>query len=122
MKTTNTKLKQFTSYLLLLLSAATFAQDSIVIQGELKNNSRFAKVVVNKFGVGSFAIAAFPIQNNKFTITAPTDIEPGVYRLQYSQTANEYVDVIINGKEKNITFSLDVLSETEKRKPVFTQS
>lgn len=122
MKTTNTKLKQLTSYLLLLLSTATFAQDSIVIQGELKNNSRFAKVVVNKFGIGSFAIGAFPIENNKFTITAPTDIEPGVYRLQYSQTANEYVDVIINGKEKNIAFSLDLLNENEKRKPVFTQS
>lgn len=122
MKKMKTKFKQLTSYLLLLLSAATFAQGSIVIQGELKNNSRFAKVVVNKFGVGSFAIGAFPIENNKFTITAPTDIEPGVYRLQYSQTANEYVDVIINGKEKNIAFSLDLLNEVERRKPVFTQS
>lgn len=120
--TAHTKLKHLTFCFLLLISAATFAQDSIVIQGELKNNSRFAKVVVNKFGIGSFAIAAFPIKNNAFRITAPIDIEPGVYRLQYSQTANEYVDVIINGKEKNITFSLDLLNETEKRKPVFTQS
>lgn len=98
------------------------AQDGIVIQGELKNNSRFAKVVVNKFGIGSFAIAAFPIQNNKFKIAVPLDLEPGIYRLQYSQTSTEYVDVIINGKENNITFSLDLLSEPEKRKPIFTQS
>ena len=118
----STKLKLLASCYLLLFSIYSFAQDSIIIQGELKNNSRFAKVVVSKFGVGSFAIGAFPIENNKFTITAPTDIEPGVYRLQYSQTANEYIDVIINGKEKNITFSLDLLNEVEKRKPVFTQS
>ena len=117
-----TKLKFLAASLLLLLSATTFAQDSIVIQGELKNNSRFAKVVVNKFGIGSFAIGAFSIENNKFTITVPTNIERGVYRLQYSQTENEYIDVIINGKEKKIAFSLDLLNEPEKRKPIFSQS
>ena len=118
----STILKHLASCFLFLFSIYSFAQDSIVIQGELKNNSRFAKVVVNKFGIGSFAIGAFPIENNKFIITTPSDIEPGVYRLQYSQTANEYVDVIINGKEKNIAFSLDLLNENENRKPVFSQS
>lgn len=122
MKTKKTKLKLLASCFLLLATLASFAQDSIVIQGELKNNSRFAKVVLNKFGIGSFPIAAFPIQNNKFRITAPADIEPGVYRFQYSQTSNEYVDVIINGVEKNIAFILDVLDEAEKRKPIFNQS
>jgi len=106
----------------LLYSVCSFAQDSIVIQGDLKNNSRFAKVVVTKFGIGSFPIAAFPIQNNKFRITAPIAIEPGVYRLQYSQTANEYLDIIIDGKEKNIVFSLDLIEDVEKRKPIFTLS
>jgi thiol-disulfide isomerase/thioredoxin len=115
-------MRLFTTCYLLLSAFCSFGQDSIVIQGELKNNSRFAKVVVNKFGIGSFAIAAFPIEKNKFTITAPTNIEPGVYRLQYSQTTNEYVDVIINGKEKNIAFTIDLLDEPEKRKPIFTQS
>lgn len=115
-------MRLFTTCYLLLSAFCSFGQDSIVIQGELKNNSRFAKVVVNKFGIGSFAIGAFPIENNKFTITAPTNIEPGVYRLQYSQTTNEYVDVIINGKEKNIAFTIDLLDEPEKRKPIFTQS
>ena len=115
-------MRLFTTCYLLLSAFCSFGQDSIVIQGELKNNSRFAKIVVNKFGIGSFAIAAFPIEKNKFTITAPTNIEPGVYRLQYSQTTNEYVDVIINGKEKNIAFTIDILNEPEKRKPIFTQS
>ncbi|WP_445758086.1 TlpA family protein disulfide reductase [Polaribacter sp.] len=122
MKTTNKNLKLLITFFMFIITAASFCQDSIVIQGELKNNSRYAKVVVNKFGIGSFAIAAFPIENDKFSITAPVDILPGVYRLQYSQTANEYVDVIINGKEKNIAFSLDLFDEVEKRKPVFTQS
>lgn len=122
MKTTFIKFKLLATFCLLFSTGASFAQDSIVIQGELQNNSKYAKVVVNKFGIGSFPIAAFPIENNKFSITAPIDIEPGVYRLQYSQTANEYVDVIINGKEKNITFSINVLNEPNNRKPVFTQS
>jgi len=42
----------------LCMTSLANAQDSIVIQGNLHNNSHFAKVIVNKFGVGSFAIAA----------------------------------------------------------------
>jgi thiol-disulfide isomerase/thioredoxin len=122
MKTKNTPMKIIATCCMFFLTLCNFAQDSIVIQGELKNNNRFAKVVVNKFGIGSFPIGAFPIKNNAFRITAPIDIEPGVYRFQYSQSANEYVDVIINGVEKNIAFSLDLLSEPEQRKPIFTQS
>jgi thiol-disulfide isomerase/thioredoxin len=106
------KLGLFTFHFLLSTSFS-FAQDSIRISGQLLNNTRFAKVVVSKFGVGSFPIAAVPIQEEKFSLTAPGDIEPGVYRFQYSQTASEYVDVIINGKEKEIAFSVDVVSENK---------
>jgi thiol-disulfide isomerase/thioredoxin len=100
------------------------AQDSIRISGQFLNNTKFAKVVIQKFGIGVFDIAAVPIEKEtgKFSITAPIDVEPGVYRLQYSQIANEFLDVIINGKEKSITFSVDLLNENEKRKPIFTQS
>lgn len=122
MKKEITTIRIFAACFVIFLSINSFAQDSIVIQGELKNNSRFAKVVINKFGVGSFPIGAFPIKNNAFRITAPKDIEPGVYRFQHSQTANEYVDIILNGKEKNIAFSIDLLEDVEKRKPIFTQS
>jgi thiol-disulfide isomerase/thioredoxin len=99
----------------------SYAQESIVIKGELKNNSRFAKMVVSKFGVGSLPITAVPIQNGKFSVSAPMDIEPGIYRFQYSQTANDYVDLIINGKEKEIEFSIDLLS-IENKSPQFTKS
>jgi len=113
------KLGLFTFYFLLSTSFS-FAQDSIRISGQLLHNTRFAKVVVSKFGVGSFPIAAVPIQEEKFSLTAPGDIEPGVYRFQYSQTANDYVDIILDGKEKEISFSIDLM--TEKKTPVFIQS
>ena len=58
-----------------------YSQDSININGQLLHNTKYAKVVVKKFNVGSFDIAAFPINNENFSIVAPLDIEPGVYRL-----------------------------------------
>ena len=118
----SSRMKIITFFYLVLFNFYSFAQDSIVIRGELLNNSRFAKVVVSKFGIGSFPIAAVPIKDNKFLITAPNDLEPGVYRFQYSQSTNEYLDVIINGKEKTIDFNLNILNDVEKRKPFFTQS
>jgi len=117
-------MKLKTVLLFLFMASTSFAQtDSIVISGHLKNNTRFAKVVVKKFGVGSFDIAAVAIKDEKFTLTAPANIEAGVYRFQYSQNSlSDYVDVIINGKEKNITFELDVLQPIESRIPTFTAS
>ena len=95
--------------------------DSIVITGHIKNNTKFAKVIIKKFGIGSFDIAAVPIKEGKFKIAAPFDIETGVYRLQYSQSSlKEFVDVIIDGKEKNIAFEIDI-NKPEKL-PVFSQS
>lgn len=114
-------MKKILTFLALFVFLQSYAQESIVIKGELKNNSRFAKMVVSKFGVGSFPIAAVPIQNGKFSVSAPMDIEPGIYRFQYSQTANDYIDLIINGKEKEIEFSLDLLS-IENKSPQFTKS
>jgi thiol-disulfide isomerase/thioredoxin len=114
-------MKKTLTFLALLVFLQSYAQDSIVIKGELKNNNRFAKLVVSKFGVGSFPIAAVPIQEDKFSLSAPVDIEPGIYRFQYSQTSNDYVDLIINGKEKEIEFSIDLLS-IENKTPQFTKS
>jgi thiol-disulfide isomerase/thioredoxin len=99
------------------------AQDSIRISGQLLNNSLYAKVIVKKFDIGSYDIAAFHIKGDgSFTVTAPIDIEPGVYRFQYSQSNNEYIDVILDGKETQINFTLDLNSPIEKRLPIFTQS
>jgi thiol-disulfide isomerase/thioredoxin len=113
-------MKLIATWCLLLLSFCSFAQDSIRISGQFLHNTRFAKVVVSKFGVGSFPIAAVPIQDEKFIIIAPGDIEPGVYRFQYSQTASEYVDIIINGKEKEIAFLINLWSEIKI--PQFSKS
>lgn len=96
------------------------AQDSIRIQGHFKNNSKFAKVVVKKFNVGSFDIAAVPITNAFFKITAPSDLEPGVYRFQYSQANLDYVDIIIDGKEREIAFEIDC--NVPENLPVFSKS
>lgn len=99
------------------------AQDSITISGEFQNNTQYAKVVMQKFDVGSFAIAAIPIDkaSGKFSINIPVDeFIPGVYRLQYSQSSQEYVDVILNGNEPQISFTIDAFSETKQ--PVFTHS
>jgi thiol-disulfide isomerase/thioredoxin len=99
------------------------AQDSIRINGQLLNNSRYAKVIVKKFNIGSYDIAAFPIkEDGSFTVTAPIYIEPGVYRFLYSQSNNEYVDVILDSKEKQINFTLDLTIPVESRLPIFTQS
>jgi len=117
------KIKQIGLFIILFFAAchSVAAQDSIRISGLLKGNTRFAKVVVKKFGVGAFDIAAVPILKEHFSIGAPLSIEPGVYRFQYSQVSQgEYVDVIVNGKEKEISFTLDVSGT--KREPVFTQS
>jgi len=106
-----------------LFSFNSFSQDSISISGFFQNNTRFAKVVIKKFGVGSFDIAATPIKDGKFIIYAPANIESGVYRFQYSQSSlSEYIDIIIDGKEKEISFSLDVMQPLETRKPIFTHS
>ena len=88
-------LKKILLVLLLIGSMVSYAQDSIRIHGQLKNNSRFAKVVVQKYQVGTLNLTAVPIENEKFTITAPPHIEPGVYRLQYSQSSMyDYIEII----------------------------
>lgn len=111
----------------LVLSLTTFSsygQDSIRISGQLLNNSRYAKVVVKQYGIGEFAIGTFPIdkETGTFKIIAPKEVLAGIYRLQYSQTENEYIDIIINGKEPEIDFSIDVNIPFKDRLPVFSKS
>ena len=109
---------------LLLGCFVVYCQDSIHVNGRLLNNSRFDKMVIKKFNIGSFNIAAVAIKNDgSFSINAPKNIEPGVYRFQYSQTsADEYIDVILNGNENEVSFTLDINEAKETRKPIFTKS
>jgi thiol-disulfide isomerase/thioredoxin len=111
------------AFWLALVAVGAFAQDSLRISGQLRNNTRFAKVVVQKFGLGVFEVVAVPVhpETGAFTITAPADVAPGIYRLQFSQTGSDaYVDVIVNGQEPTINFSVDVAALPAV--PVFTQS
>lgn len=114
-------MKKIVSIIVLVLSSVLAnAQDSIRIQGHFKNNTKFAKVVVKKFTIGSFDLAAVPIANELFKITAPSDLEPGVYRFQYSQANLDYVDIIIDGKEREIAFEIDC--NVPENLPVFSKS
>jgi thiol-disulfide isomerase/thioredoxin len=100
------------------------SQESIQISGQLLNNTRFASIVVEKFGIGYDRIGLIPVnqETGSFSIEAPGDIEPGVYRFRYTQTGSEFVDVIINAREKHIHFTLDIQQEPNERLPVFQQS
>lgn len=92
----------------LFLTQFFFAQDSIEIKGSFYNNTKYSKVIVQKFGVGTFNVALIPIINNSILIKAPKNTPPGIYRFQYSEVENDFIDIIINGSEKEIHFELDV--------------
>lgn len=113
-------------FICLLFGINGFAQlsDSIQVSGQLKNNLRFAKIVIKQFGIGSTDIAVIPIsqETGKFNITLPPNIPNGMYRFQYSQTSDGFVDVVVNGKEKEIIFEIDVSKDEDKRFPVFLKS
>jgi len=111
-------------FLIVTSLVKTYAQDSIRISGQLQNNTKFVKVIVKKFNIGSNDIAAIPIkEDGSFSIAAPKELHAGVYRFQYSQSSlSEYVDVILDGKEREIHFTLDVAEAIENRTPVFTKS
>lgn len=118
------KKKLVLTFYFVLFTFYCSAQDSIRISGQFFNNTKFAKVVVQKFGLGVFDIAAVPIdkETGAFTIIAPLDVEPGVYRFRYNQTEGDYVDIILNGKEKEVEFSVDVALEGDKRFAKYSKS
>ena len=96
-------------------------QDSISIVGHLKGNTRYSKVVLIGFGVGQKPLGAAKINDETFTLNIPVSILPGVYRFQFSQVnANEYLDLIIDGMEKKIHFTIDLNKETKV--PLFSES
>lgn len=109
----------------LLFSVVSIAQEAVItIHGMLLHNTRYPQVVVKQYGNGEFVIGTFPVdkETGEFQITAPKDVLAGVYRLQYNQAENEFVDVIINGKEQLIDFSIDLDIPFKDRQPVFSKS
>lgn len=110
----------FTCYFLLSTLICP-AQDSIVVSGQFIDNTKYAQVLMKKFGVGSSSIAGAAIKGESFSITVPPDIEPGVYRFVYAIAAGEqYIDIIMNGKEKEIAFTLK--ANDENAAPLFNSS
>ena len=109
--------------ILFLYCSLAFSQtiDSISIVGQLKGNSRYTKAVLIGFGVGQKTLGAAKISNETFSLKIPNTIVPGVYRFQFSQAnANEYLDVIIDGIEKNIHFTIDL--NKNSKLPFFIES
>jgi len=93
--------------LLYLASLPVYGQDSILVKGQFVNNTKFAKVIMKKYGVGTFAVGGATIKNGYFSISLPPEIPIGVYRFQYAVAeAEQYIDIIINGKEKLIDFTI----------------
>ena len=94
---------------------ATFycsAQDSIVVKGQFINNTKYAQVQMKKFAVGSFTVTGAKIKDEKFSMTLPPDIPAGVYRFQYAfSQSQQYLDIIINGKDKEINFTIDAFDD-----------
>jgi thiol-disulfide isomerase/thioredoxin len=107
--------------ILVLLHTKSIAGDSIVVQGQFEGNTKYAKVLMKKFEVGSFPVGVANIEKEHFSITLPPDIAPGVYRFQYAMTEGEkYLDIIINGNEKRIQFTQK--ANDDRAMPVFTAS
>jgi hypothetical protein len=118
---------KFSFFNILLLIALLFpcsialAQNSIIVRGRFIDNTKYAKIVMKKFGVGSFVIGGTVIIKDSFALSLPANIETGVYRFQYAMSESEqYLDIIINGKEKEIAFTLQ--ANDEYATPVFSAS
>jgi hypothetical protein len=102
-------------------SSNAFAQDSIIVRGRFIDNTKYANVLMKNFGVGSFVVVGSVIKKDGFAISLPAYIEPGVYRFQYAMSESErYLDIIINGKEKEITFTLH--ANDENARPIYSAS
>ena len=108
---------------LFLYSSLLFSQtqDSIRIVGHLEGNSKYSKVVLIGFEVGQKTLGAAKIIKDTFSFNVPFTILPGVYRFQFSQVhVNEYLDVIIDGVEQKIQFTIDLNNNTKL--PFFIES
>lgn len=108
----------------ILIEHLCYAQlnDSITIIGQIKNNTRYAYVVMwGHNAKGNYVVDKTPINNEYFKFSfARKELNPGIYRFEYSQNdVEKHIDIII-GNETNIQFSID--ANFTKPFPIFTQS
>jgi len=109
-------------FVLLFSTIAVNADDSIVVSGQFKHNSKYAVSVLEQFRLGSLPIAKAAINKDEgsFRIALPANTPAGIYRLRYSQsTPDAYIDIIVNG-EKAVDFTIDLFSDDKR--PVFRNS
>jgi hypothetical protein len=85
----------------------TTSLDSINIRGNILNRNNIYTGSLWKFGIEKKEIMKFEIKNDFFSFSLPSSIEPGVYRLQLSDSIEKhYIDLIVDGIEKNIIFDI----------------
>lgn len=114
-------LNKFIALIFVFSVSISSAQDSIVVKGHFIGNSKYAKVLMKKFDVGNFPVGGAIIKQDSFKLVLPPEIPPGVYRFQYAISEGEkYIDIIINGTEKKISFSLE--AQDEMALPHFLES
>ncbi len=102
----------FYFFIFILLNKNSFAIDNIVAKGKSVGYTKYAKVLIKKFDVCSFLVGVVDIKNDSFTNFLHSTFEPVFYRFNYViPEREEYVDLIINGKEKVINFSLKANGE-----------
>lgn len=97
------------------------AQEQVIIKGRFLTNTPLLRVELQQFGLGGQIIARAAINVDSFSMPLPADLSPGVYRLYYAfgQEA-QYLDLILNGKEQKLSFSLDL--NKPYAKPKFSSS
>lgn len=100
----------FVMLLAILNFVVAKAQDSIVVMGTINNNTKYSIATLEKFVVGSYPISKINIDSGHIKLILPKDsIEPGIYRLRFSQIdVNAYLDIVIAG-DSLINFQLDAL-------------
>ncbi|MFV5686503.1 hypothetical protein ACM55I_13775 [Flavobacterium sp. GB2R13] len=111
-----TKIKKKQKILLLLVFSFIIsfaqAQDSIRIRGVFREYICSISLTFNSFSAGFKPLAEVAIKDNSFYLSLPGTIAPGVYRVQYNQGCGEqFVDVIVNGIDKEISFDTNLNSE-----------
>lgn len=105
--------------LLVVVTVNSQSKGSIDIRGTLNVHICARDVVFKSFSDDFEPISITLNKVNSFGLSLPYDITAGVYRVQYNQDCgNQFVDIIINGRDKQISFVLN----SNKDFPVFEGS
>lgn len=98
--------------LLVIVNVFSQSQDSIRIQGVFKEHSTIDSVTINSFLSGFKLLKDTVVKENSFQLSLEGTTAPGVYRVQYNTDhGKQFIDIIINGVDKEISFSKDLNNE-----------